>query len=238
MFGVKQAATRVHFSSPSPLKHTYTRTQLLQLQSLLPATFQFAQNSSISPKMNPDVQRIHEFWFTRHPKEWFSPPEGFDQVCEKEFGSLVQKARTNELDGWASEPKSTLALLVLLDQFPRNIFRGTPDAFSSDSKALDIATKSIAKGWDREVSPYQALAFYLPLMHSENLLSTIACQALYQNLINQAPVDSEERKFLETGISFAIKRRDVILRFGRIPTRNAALGRQSTTEEEEFLKEH
>ena len=166
------------------------------------------------------------------------PPDGFDQVCEKEFGDLVQKARTTELDDWASEPNSTLALLVLLDQFPRNIYRGTPDAFSSDPKALDLATRSLAKGFDKQVSVYQTLTFYLPLMHNENLLSVIACMSFYENLIHRCPEGSDEHKFLQNGMQAGVSHRDTIMKFGRYPGRNKALGRESTKEEEEFLKEN
>jgi uncharacterized protein (DUF924 family) len=188
--------------------------------------------------MDPEVTRINDFWYSMPPKEWFMPPEGFDHVCNNEFGTLVQKARNNELDDWTLQPESTLALLVLLDQIPRNTFRGTPDAFSSDAKAFDIATRAIARGWDKEVTIIQALTLYLPLMHNERLISTVACLALTENLINRAPEGSDEKKFLTNGLQSGIQHRDVIARFGRYPSRNAILGRQSTKEEEEFLREN
>jgi uncharacterized protein (DUF924 family) len=106
-----------------------------------------------------DIARIHDFWFTRSPQEWFMPPEGFDNLCESEFGHLVQDARAGKLDHWTDEPQGTLAILVLLDQFSRNIYRGTPDAFSADPKALQIATHAIAKGWDKDATTAQALVY-------------------------------------------------------------------------------
>ena len=238
MFGIKQAATRVRLSIPVFPTRTHIKPQLLQLQAFLPSTFRFAQNSSIASSMDSDVQRIHDFYLTRDPKDWFMPPKGFDQACENEFGALVQKARTSELDDWAAEPKSTLALLVLLDQFPRNIYRGSPEAFGSDAKALDIATKSIAKGFDKQVPLSQVLTFYLPLVHNESLLSTVACVALYENLVSRCSEGSKEIEMAKAGVESAIAHRELIQRFGRYPGRNRALGRQNTNEEEEFLKEN
>lgn len=140
---------------------TNPRIQLLSLQSYLPNSLRFASNSSLDqPTMsNPDITRVHDFWFTRSPAEWFMPPSGFDNQCQSQFGDLVQDARQGKLDHWTAEPQGTLAILVLLDQFSRNIYRGTPDAFSADPKALQIATHAIAKGWDEEATMAQALTY-------------------------------------------------------------------------------
>ena len=109
--------------------------------------------------MDSDIDRIHDFWYSRPTTEWFEPPEGFDDQCKHHFGDLVQSAHQGKLDHWTSEPKGTLAIIILLDQFSRNIYRGTPDAFSADPKALNIATHAIAKGWDKDATMAQALTY-------------------------------------------------------------------------------
>ena len=189
--------------------------------------------------MNPDVNRILSFWYDRPPIEWFMPPAGFDDHCKQEFGGLVNQARASELDQWAEEPKGTLALLVLLDQFSRNVFRGTPEMYAADPKAFDIATRSIAKGFDKEVTPFQALTFYLPIMHHESLLAQVAVVSLYENLLRRCGSENatEAREFHTKGIFAAKNHLQVIERFGRFPSRNQILGRESTKEEEAYLKE-
>lgn len=188
--------------------------------------------------MDPAINQITSFWFDRHPKDWFMTPEGLDGECRDKFGPYVRKARANELDDWTSSINGSLALLILLDQFPRNIYRNSADAYSSDPKAFDIATKSIAMGRDKEVPIYQALTYYLPLMHNENLVSQIAAVALYENQHSKCPENSEEQEFLKTGILAAKGHLDIVKKFGRFPGRNEFLGRTNTPEEEAFLKEN
>ena len=166
------------------------------------------------------------------------PPAGFDDQCKEGFGDLIHKARADELDQWAEEPKGALALLVLLDQFSRNVFRGTPEMYSADSKALDIATRSIAKGFDKEVTVYQALTFYLPLMHNESLLAQIAVISMYENLIHRCEDASDAQQFHSRGMFAAKDHLKVIQQFGRFPSRNKILGRQSTKAEDEYLNEN
>ena len=239
MFGAKQVLSRVRFGEISTIQCLTRSQQFLQFQTLIPSGIRFAHNNSLQHAMNnPDVSRILSFWYDRPAQQWFMPPEGFDDECKSNFGPLVLAARNKELDDWTSEPKSTLALLILLDQFPRNIFRGTPDAFATDLTAQAIATKSIAKGYDKQVTFYQATNYYLPLMHAENLLAQVAVVAMYENLHNRCPEDSEEKEFLSRSAAFAKNHLSVILQFGRFPSRNKILGRESTKEEEEFLKEH
>jgi hypothetical protein len=106
---------------------------------------------------NPDVGKIHEFWYQRPVVEWFLTPKGLDEACKDQFVHLLEDARADKLDHWQQDRDGTLALLILLDQFSRNVYRGTPDAFSSDSKALDIAVRAIAKGWDKNTTYPEAL---------------------------------------------------------------------------------
>jgi uncharacterized protein (DUF924 family) len=101
---------------------------------------------------NSDVAKIHDFWYGRPVTEWFATTEGLDKACKDQFVHLLQDARADKLDDWEQDRDGTLALLILLDQFSRNVYRGTPDAFSSDPKALGIAVRAIAKGWHKNTT--------------------------------------------------------------------------------------
>lgn len=168
----------------------------------------------------------------------FTSLGSFDAEIQEKFGSLMLQARTAQLDPWVDKPTSSLALLILLDQFPRNVWRNTPDAFSSDAKALEIASNSIVKGFDREVTPWQQLFFYLPFMHSETLVSQVAGISLLEGAIKRLhDSESAEGKCLSMGLESARKHAVPVYRFGRFPSRNLALGRETTKEEADFLKE-
>lgn len=188
--------------------------------------------------MDPEITRITDFWYNRSPRDWFMTPEGLDKECHQNFGTLVQRARANELDEWTSTTNGTLALLILLDQFPRNIFRNLPEAFSSDTKAFGIAANFIAKGQDKEVSSKQALTLYLPLMHHESLISQVAGVALLENLLARSHEEGEDHDFLKNSVTAAKGHLKVIQMFGRFPARNKALGRQSTPEEEAYMEKY
>jgi uncharacterized protein (DUF924 family) len=187
--------------------------------------------------MNPDVKRIIAFWFNRNPMEWIIAPEGLDAQLKSEFEDLVLKARRNELDDWADEPEGSLALVVLLDQFSRNLFRGSPDAFSADGKAWETVTKAIARDFHKQVTVIQASAFYMPLMHQESLISLIAARCLFEALKPRC-VSTEEHSWVDIGIAASKRHMQQLERFGRYPTRNALLGRKNTEAEDEFLREH
>ncbi|KAL1861520.1 hypothetical protein Daus18300_008782 [Diaporthe australafricana] len=187
--------------------------------------------------MNPEVKRVISFWFERPPMDWIIAPEGLDSQIKSDFSDLVLKARRNELDDWAAEPEGSLALVALLDQFSRNLFRGTPDAFSADTKAWETATKAIAKDFDKKITVVEASAFYMPLMHQESVISLIAARCLFEALKARC-VSDEEHKWVDMGIMASGRHLQQLERFGRYPTRNALLGRQNTEAEEQFLKEH
>lgn len=187
--------------------------------------------------MNPDVKRVIAFWFNRPPMEWIVAPEGLDEQLKSEFGDLVLKARRNELDDWSFEAESCVTLVALLDQFSRNMFRGSPDAFSADAKSYKIATKAIAKEFDKQVTVIQASAFYMPLMQQESLISLIAARCLFEDLKPRC-VTAEEHKWVDLGVVASKRHMQQLERFGRYPTRNALLGRENTEAEEEYLKEH
>jgi uncharacterized protein (DUF924 family) len=187
--------------------------------------------------MNPDVKRINAFWFNRNPMEWIIAPEGLDAQVKADFENLAMKARSNELEDWADDPEASLALVVLLDQFSRNLFRGSSDAFSADGKAIEIATKAIARDFDKQVTVIQASAFYMPLMHQESLISLVAACCLFESLKLRC-VSTEEHEWADIGIIASKRHKEQLERFGRYPTRNALLGRENTEDEDKFLKGH
>ncbi|KUJ08227.1 DUF924-domain-containing protein [Mollisia scopiformis] len=206
--------------------------------TLLSPTF-FRPMSSIST-MDTDINRTLSYWFDgpEAKKKWYGGGEKIDTEIRDQFGPLMEQARASELNSWESKPRGSLALLILLDQFSRNAFRSTPDSFSADSLALDIATKAIAKGFNLEVSNIQQIFFLMPFMHSETLLGQVAGVSLFEALLARCDPNSKDVEFLATSVQFARRHREPILRFGRFPSRNEILGRTSTPEEIEFLKEH
>lgn len=190
----------------------------------------------MSASLYPDAERVGDFWFNRPPIDWIIAPDGLDAQIKSEFGDLVEQARRGELDHWIAHPESSVALVALFDQFPRNLFRGTPEAFSTDAKAREIAAKAIAQDFDKQVSVIKASAFYMPLMQDESLISLIATRCLFEALKARCTND-EEHEWVDGAIE-ASKRHIVQLeRFGRYPSRNVILGRKSTKEEEDFLRD-
>jgi uncharacterized protein (DUF924 family) len=183
-------------------------------------------------------EEVLEFWFGRpgdpdygaHRQAWFRRDDAFDAEIARRFGALQRRARDGALDGWAETARGALALLVLLDQFSRNLHRESPEAFASDPKALAVAKDAIARGHDRAVTPLQAHFFYLPFEHSEALAEQERGVALMQAM--------PEHDGKENAVSYAVRHRDVIARFGRFPHRNAVLGRETTAEEQAFLAEN
>ena len=202
--------------------------------------FTFRTMSSIS-SIDPDINRTLSYWFDgpEPMKKWFRGGPHVDAEIKSQFGSLVQRARAEELDeSWNTEPKGALALILLLDQFPRNIYRGSPVSFSSDAHAVKVTTQAIARGFDRQVPHMQQVFFYMPLMHDESLLSQIAGIAMFESLSARCDPESEVAKHAELSVPFARSHRDCILHFGRFPARNEVLGRKSTPGEIAYLKEN
>ncbi|MBF2065589.1 MAG: DUF924 domain-containing protein [Calothrix sp. C42_A2020_038] len=183
------------------------------------------------------VNEIIDFWFGSctdagygKPREvWFSKELDFDQTIRTRFLKDYEKAALGYLDDWKAAPLSSLALILLLDQFPRNMFRGTSEAFATDWEALSVAQHAIKQGYDRSLLPVQRWFIYLPFEHSENIEHQRCSVELFKQLSDDA--DSAN------AIQYAIQHMEVIERFGRFPHRNAILGRTSTTEEKEFLKQ-
>ena len=176
---------------------------------------------------------VLEFWFggdlTQSRAEWFRKDEKFDDEIRVRFGELLEQAGRRELDDWRATPESMLALVIVLDQFSRNLRRNDPRAFENDPYALRCAKEAIARGDESKLRPVQRQFLYLPFEHSE----AMADQDRAVELMLQLEAFPETKGL----VAWAEKHRDVIRRFGRFPHRNAVLGRVSTPEETEFLKQ-
>ena len=170
---------------------------------------------------SPSPQEIVRFWRNAGPQRWFKKDPAFDADFKARFEAAHHAAATGTLDGWAADADGALALLILLDQLPRNAWRGSGHMFATDGKALAIANAAIDAGFDRQVDQTLRAFFYMPFMHSESLADQERCVELCADLADN--------------LRFAILHRDIIQRFGRFPHRNAALGRSTTPEEQRFL---
>jgi uncharacterized protein (DUF924 family) len=170
-------------------------------------------------------EEVIAFWRAAGPDRWFSKDEAFDRVCRERFLIVHEAAAAGDLNEWELTPQGALALCLLLDQFPRNMFRGTRRAWRTDPVALDVADRAIERGHDKAVEPDMRRFFYLPFMHSEELPDQERSVALAE-----AAGDAET-------VKWARHHRDIVARFGRFPHRNAILGRESTPEEAAFLAE-
>lgn len=170
----------------------------------------------------PDT--IVTYWLSAGPDKWFSKDDSFDADVRARFLATHEAAMSGALHGWEKSPEGALALVLLLDQFPRNMFRGTPAAFASDETARAVADRALANGFDASVDPQLRSFFYLPFMHSEAIADQERCVALYL-----AAQDDD-------GLKWAREHADIIRRFGRFPHRNAVLGRATTPEEQSFLQ--
>lgn len=188
---------------------------------------------------------ILEFWFGNaeddsaiaqsQQKLWWSKNPQVDADMRNRFGSLVETAAAGKLDHWAQDARGRLALILLFDQFPRNMYRDTPRAFAYDPLAGKLALDGISSGADRELRAIERVFFYLPLEHGESAELQERCVALFTALA--AGVPEAERKTFQGYVDYALRHRDVIHRFGRFPHRNQILGRISTPEEIAFLKQ-
>lgn len=189
-----------------PYKRKATMSNLNTSQAILDFWFG-AENSST-------FGQVQSFWFNSSPE--------MDQQIRDQFQRLHDQLSTLEL--WKDTPKASLAMVILLDQFPRNMYRGTPQAFAMDHLALAVAKESIEKGFDQQLPVFQRKFLYMPFMHSEELEAQDQGVQLFKALGE------------ESGLDYMILHRNIIARFGRFPHRNEILGRTSTPEEIEFLK--
>lgn len=169
---------------------------------------------------------ILEFWFEEtKPQQWFQVNPDFDARIRERFSGAYTQGRDGILEDWRKDADGCLALCILLDQFPRNMFRGTPQAFATDAKALVVAKYAVAKGFDQILPPLRRRFLYLPYEHSESLNDQRVCVTLFEKMKEEDPLGHE----------YALRHLRVIEKFGRFPHRNAILGRDNAPEEEAYL---
>lgn len=179
---------------------------------------------------------ILDFWFARGDgaalqprKEWWEKNPDFDRAIERRFGAAVEHALAGGFEDWTNTAEGALALIILLDQFTRNIYRGQPRTYAGDERARSITHAAIGRGFDIAVPPVMRQFFYMPLQHSETVEDQNLSVLLFTALEKELP----GRDLLH----WAERHRDVVIEFGRFPHRNAILGRESTPPELEFLKQ-
>lgn len=173
--------------------------------------------------MPTQPEDVLNFWTDAGSKKWFVKSDEFDAEIKASFGQTLEDAIAGDCDNWTDTPDGTLALLILLDQFSRNLFRNDARAFAQDEKSLTILHAAIQSGDDLKIRQDLAAFVYMPLMHSEKLSDQELC------------IEQMTRLNLEGNVKFAIIHRDIIRDFGRFPHRNAVLGRKTTDEEQVFL---
>jgi uncharacterized protein (DUF924 family) len=182
-----------------------------------------------------DWQALLDFWFGAPGTEgcdeprtlWFKSTQAFDEELGARFGALHERAASGALDDWAGSADGALALVLLLDQLPRNLCRGAARAYACDAKARDVARLAVARGFDAGLAPVRRLFLYLPFEHSEQLADQEESLRLFATL-----PDGPRRA---AWVKSAARHHEVVARFGRFPHRNAELGRTSTPEEEDFF---
>ena len=178
------------------------------------------------------AQEVLEFWFGREGEPghgefreaWFRKDPEFDRQVRDRFEDLHEAAAAGELDDWKEEARSCLALVILLDQFPRNMFRGDPRSYATDRKAQETAEYAVDRALDRELPAFQRMFLYMPFMHSEDLEHQRRSVELFRALGGK-----------DDATGYAVRYMEIVERFGRFPHRNEILGRQTTPEEAEFL---
>lgn len=209
-------------------------------------TVKLLRDSHTATITDDDQLRIDEilaFWFREKEQSvpkidarmdlWFGDDPDFDAEIKKTFADDVERASAGELRHWAREPRGCLALILLLDQFRRNIYRGKPEAFAKDKSALKLCIEGAAAKMDQALSPVEKLFFYMPLQHSESLKVQKKSCEIYRHLAKTAT--TTDRETFETSAQFAELHADIIEQFGRFPHRNQILGRENTPEEEAYL---
>ena len=195
--------------------------------------------------MTASPESVLAFWFGapgsaveiagRQGTLWFGKSPANDQAVIERFAATLTAATAGQLDHWVRTPHGRLALVIVLDQFPHHIHRDQPQAFATDPQALALSLAALAVDEDRQLAPIERVFLYLPLEHAESLDMQDRSVALYEALAHEAAVD--ERVLFDNFLDYARKHRDVVARFGRFPHRNAILGRPSTPDELEVLKQ-
>ena len=184
----------------------------------------------------PEALSVLAFWFDpAHEAKWFHSDPTFDAQIGEQFGYEIGAAATGHLNHWSTTPSGWLALLIVLDQFPRNIYRNDARAWMHDLLAQQIVVSGLEEGFDRQLLPIQRVFAYMPLQHAEDIGLQHRCVQLFKDLCDSVPANERDRytDFLD----YARRHESVIARFSRFPHRNAVLGRETTPEEKAYLAE-
>lgn len=181
------------------------------------------------------------FWFgpaggspLQQSAKWYTKDPAFDAECRARFERAVAEAGAGAFDAWRATPRGRLALVLLLDQLPRNIHRGTPEAFAFGARAQAVVREALRAGDERVLDAIERTFLYMPLMHAEDLETQRASVDAFERLLAEAPPALQS--YVVNGLDFARRHEAIVARFGRFPHRNAILGRTSTPEEIEFLR--
>jgi len=193
------------------------------------------------------INKILDFWFgemknsgapdKKKQKMWWQKDKNLDKLIKKKFEILLKRAKSGEFEEWTDNPEGMLAVVILLDQFSRHIYRDTVNAFSQDEMALNIVISAMLKGFDKQLVVVKRTFFYMPLMHSEDIDIQIKSVECFSELKKEYIKNDETADIVKINKKYAIMHYEIIKRFGRYPHRNKILGRESTAEEIEFLKE-
>ncbi len=207
------------------------------------ATAKTSSSADAAADTDPRIATVLKFWLgAPEPTDasaltcqplWFTKSDALDDEIRSRFGAWVEEARAGQLDGWADRAHGRLALVVLLDQFSRNAWRGKPESFAGDAKALALALAALDNGHWEAVAPLARFFLALPLEHAEDPALQARSVALFEQLVAQAT--PETQPVLAGALDYAQQHQEVIARFGRFPHRNAILGRESSAEEKAYL---
>ncbi len=189
-------------------------------------------------------EAVLDFWFgvldesgradEEHSSRWWKKDENFDEEIRRRFGTLHAEIVEGRHEDWLDSPKGLLAYVIVLDQFSRNMFRGTAAMFASDEQAVDAASRGIERGFDQKLALSERTFLYMPFMHAERLEAQERCVELFARFADE--LEGEERKAILGNHDFAIRHHDIVEKWGRFPHRNEILGRDSTEAEIAFLK--
>ncbi|MFK3890123.1 DUF924 family protein [Sphingomonas sp. NPDC079357] len=170
------------------------------------------------------ARAVRDFWFGLSKEQQFAKDDALDATIRDRFGALRARVLESEAAAWRDDPRTLLAAVIVLDQFSRNLFRGKAEAFAADPLARELTDLAIALGWDTELSKQERVFLYMPLMHAEDAAGQARSVAMFEAL------------GIEENVKFAHDHADVVARFGRFPSRNAALGRETTEAERVYLE--
>ncbi|MEL7297647.1 MAG: DUF924 family protein [Pseudomonadota bacterium] len=200
---------------------------------------------TLSQADSANIHNVLDLWFKERDKDtpgldgrmsfWFGDDPEIDIQIRHRFGGLIKQAANGELEHWAKTPLGRLALILVLDQFRRNVYRGKPEAFSHDKVALKLCVEGAIAKHDAQLSVIQQMFFFMPMQHMESRKVQAKSVAVFRNLVKKA--SAVEKETLETCADFAELHHDIVEQFGRFPHRNAILGRDSTETEKAFLSD-